>query len=643
MLTSKYYLLTSQRGFINVKNMSHRTIFRFLSSSAVFFSLFLTASSANASVVTYPAPSGGIPLSSDFSVTADGQRVDVYQVKVPPQYVGYNPCPSRYELASMAYFDFSGTVNVQITSSRAVSSVVVRPLRYGIQPSVNGNTISFSLSQPHNLSIEINGDDRHNLHLFANPPETNVPSPSDPNVMYFGPGVHGNGSQIQIGDGRTVYIAGGAVLYGTIYAYTNDITIRGRGILSGEKTPKGCDNSGVSLVAVRAMNTLNLEGFIALDPPTWTFALWNIGSVYADNVKAIGWRGNGDGMEPMSTSYASIKNVFLRDTDDTLGTKSGPSYWESSMPSNRPSENFDVRDSVTWPDGAGHAFTFMEQALPYARNIHFSNIDVIHSYTPIVYMTCCDTSSASQYNVTFDDIRVEDMKEPNNVFIFNAFNSGNSIHNVYINNFSILGGNTPPSEISGANSSSVYNVTFNNLNYLGRTIMSASDGQFNISGNVSNIQFTSGGSVPTPIPTPTPTPSNPPCNNLWNSSLSVPTGFGASFNWFTSAKELLLQAYCGSAGAYVQAGNGSNLQYIYKTGYIWQNSQWTSFNYSGSSFTSDGNWIIGQASNAFGGLDLTQKQSVLAYICDWDGSQWHCGCHDSTCATNYWNLQQFKQ
>jgi hypothetical protein len=75
------------------------------------------ADPANVSVVTYPAPSGGIPLSSDFSVTADGRQVDVYQVKVPPQWIGYTPCPSSYEIAAMAYFDFSGTVNVQITSS----------------------------------------------------------------------------------------------------------------------------------------------------------------------------------------------------------------------------------------------------------------------------------------------------------------------------------------------------------------------------------------------------------------------------------------------------------------------------------------------------------------------------------------------
>src|SRR4029077_20578014 len=85
--------------------------------SVLFFFLLLTATHAGAAVVTYPAPSGGIPLSNAFTVSADGANVDVYQVKVEPVGTGYNPCPPTYEIASMAYFDFSGTVNVKITSA----------------------------------------------------------------------------------------------------------------------------------------------------------------------------------------------------------------------------------------------------------------------------------------------------------------------------------------------------------------------------------------------------------------------------------------------------------------------------------------------------------------------------------------------
>ncbi len=153
-----------------------------------------------------------------------------------------------------------------------------------------------------------------------------------------------------------------------------------------------------------------------------------------------------------------------------------------------------------------------------------------------------------------------------------------------------------------------------------------------------------------------PRPSIPSCNNLWNSSLAVPTGFAASFNLFSTAKELLIEAFCGvlgtKTGAQVDVGNGSQLQFIYKTGHIWQNGAWSPFNYSGSAMSSDGNWFIGSASHQFdiSSAELANKQSVLAYICDWipssDGTsagKWKCGCSDSTCATPKWNLQQFKK
>jgi hypothetical protein len=63
-----------------------------------------------------------------------------------------------------------------------------------------------------------------------------------------------------------------------------------------------------------------------------------------------------------------------------------------------------------------------------------------------------------------------------------------------------------------------------------------------------------------------------------------------------------MQDYCGVSGASLNVGNDSNLEYIYKTGYIWQNSQWTypstvkfdpnqtsSRNQTGRDVNSDGN------------------------------------------------------
>ena len=58
-----------------------------------------------------------------------------------------------------------------------------------------------------------------------------VPKAGDPNVLYFGPGVHRPG-KIELKSGETVYIAGGAVVYTAIGGRgVSGVRILGRGII----------------------------------------------------------------------------------------------------------------------------------------------------------------------------------------------------------------------------------------------------------------------------------------------------------------------------------------------------------------------------------------------------------------------------
>ena len=149
-------------------------------------------------LVVYPAPAGEKP-SGDYTLEVNGQPVFVYTANT---LLG-GP-------ASFAYFDFSGTVNVKATATRKVDKAVVRPSSYGIAPAVDGNAVSFALTQPRNLSLELNGGFERPLLLFANPLEVDPPKPDDPSVLYFGPGVHEIGTT-KIESNKTVYIAGGAI------------------------------------------------------------------------------------------------------------------------------------------------------------------------------------------------------------------------------------------------------------------------------------------------------------------------------------------------------------------------------------------------------------------------------------------------
>jgi hypothetical protein len=86
---------------------------------------------------------------------------------------------TRHEVenASMCSFDFSGEVEVSVTSNKGnIQHARIRPLSYGIKPEIKGSIIVFRLLQPRNISVEINGDIFHNLHLFANPIDDFVPN-----------------------------------------------------------------------------------------------------------------------------------------------------------------------------------------------------------------------------------------------------------------------------------------------------------------------------------------------------------------------------------------------------------------------------------------------------------------------------------
>jgi hypothetical protein len=173
-------------------------------------------------VRVYPAPAGE-ELSKDFSVKIEGQEAPVYVAKV----ASANPVlrwkamddkahsADYFEKDSFAYFDMLGPVTVTVTCPKAIHSVKVLPSSLKINATVEGRSLSLSLAEPRQLTIEVDGDWVGSLHLFADAPEADVPKPGDPDVIYFGPGIH-EVSHLVVGNNQTVYVAGGAVVRGVI-------------------------------------------------------------------------------------------------------------------------------------------------------------------------------------------------------------------------------------------------------------------------------------------------------------------------------------------------------------------------------------------------------------------------------------------
>ncbi|MGW3409698.1 glycosyl hydrolase family 28 protein [Streptomyces sp. NPDC000888] len=196
-------------------------------------------------LVTYPIPDG-IPQNDSFTVkvrTPGGKwrSVDSYlatfKVINPRSGTGTDTVHD----SSMAYFDFSGTVEVSVTYTKnTVKSAKVRPLSYGIEHEVHrARTVVFTLTEPRNLSVEVNGDIFDNLQLFAGAIEADPPgvdakllgrgvlAAADPN---WGSIAVTRGENIEV-DGITTLNVLGDVLTA---AETKNLTIRNvRGLTSG--------------------------------------------------------------------------------------------------------------------------------------------------------------------------------------------------------------------------------------------------------------------------------------------------------------------------------------------------------------------------------------------------------------------------
>jgi hypothetical protein len=319
-----------------------------------------------------------------------------------------------FEKASFAYFDMQGAVAVTVSCPEVIQSVKVLPSALKIRPNVQGKSLTFSLAEPRQLTIEVNGRWVEALHLFANPPESDVPKPGDPDVIYFGPGIH-EVSHLVVTDNQTVYVAGGAVVRGVIgtnepfdisgysglrtYSPTfllrgNHIKFRGRGIVDGSF----CPTHARHLVQVQGRDIL-LEGVILRDSSTWTIPIRRSERVTVKNVKLLGCRANSDGIDICNSREVTVEGCFIRTLDDLIVIKTDQGQGEA--------RHIVAKDCVLWNEVA-HALSIGAELRENVDDVLFANCDVIHDkgreWTLRVYH--CDSARIS--NVRFEDIRIEE-------------------------------------------------------------------------------------------------------------------------------------------------------------------------------------------------------------------------------------------
>lgn len=346
---------------------------------------------ALAQVKTWNAPEG---FASDkyYQVKVNGVPIPVFDTPI----------------ASYAVFDMTDEVKVEVSTMYDVRWVDIRPLRWGLKPNYTGdNSFSFNLKEPANLSLELNGRIRQQpLFIFAGKPETAKPSRTDKNVIWFEGGKLYKNVKLELQDNQTVYIEGGAVVQGFIFAEgKKNIKICGRGILDGSfnKTTEGNRNRFLNL---KDCENSSIEGITLHNGTTWQVALFHCNQAEIKGIRIVSESASDDGMDIVRCTNVVIDDVFAHTKDDCVAIKSHGDY-----PGDQPTDNILVKNCVFWNSIWGNAIEIgFELNSDEVKNIKFENIDVIHVEDGATF-SIHNAGKAHVHGVTFENIRVEDSRQ----------------------------------------------------------------------------------------------------------------------------------------------------------------------------------------------------------------------------------------
>lgn len=444
--------------------------------------LLLGAMGMQAQLVTYnEKPRSGMAANDDYTVKVripgEAWR-DLYEYNVQVDM-------DNVQNASMVQFDMGTPVEVMVKKNNGtVDKVAIRPLNNGVEYRQQDNCIFFTVNRPQYLSVEFNGDRLHNLHLFANPLETETYAESKEGVMYFGPGVHKPEDTkeplFRIPSHTTVYLAPGAYLKGKLLVDSvENVRIVGRGML---------DHPERGIEVTDSRNVL-IEGITVVNPKHYTVFGGGAVGLTIRNLKSFSCRGWSDGIDLMCCRDVLVDNVFMRNSDDCIAFYNHRWDWWGG------SSNLTVQNSVLWADVAhpinvgGHGDPESTEG-EVIENVSFRNIDILeHDEDDLPYQGCMavDCGDKNQVrNVLFEDIRVESIQEGRLFYLKVRFNEkydkqpGGGIDGVTFRNITYQGLGENPTLIEGLDKKRmVKNVTFENVVVNGRKLESIEGMQTN--------------------------------------------------------------------------------------------------------------------------------------------------------------------
>ena len=426
-------------------------------------------------VRVYPAPKEE-PLSKDFTVAVESKAVPVYLARVislttEERRKKAGTTEADTAQSSFASFDIQDKVEVSVTTPGPVKSARMLPSSSGIKLAVDGNKVSFTIPKPGQYVLEVNDNWINSLQIFANPFEVDAPSPDDPNVIYYGPGVH-QVESIEVPSGKTIYVAGGAVIYGNFTGGTSkggpiislkgdDIVLRGRGIIDGSRCPARTRG----ILGIRG-NRITVDGVIVRDASGWTMPISGSDHVTINNLKLFGWRGNSDGIDICGSRDVEVSSCYLRTWDDLVVVK-------TNNPKDGEARNILVRKCVLWNELA-HSLSLGAELRRDVEHVLFTDCDVIRDKGRESALRVYHCDSAQVKDVVFENIRFDECQRFISLWIGKAIWSKEKdrghIDDITFRNIQVRGANASV-ELTGYDEGhAIHNVKFENISVNGNPL-----------------------------------------------------------------------------------------------------------------------------------------------------------------------------
>lgn len=422
-----------------------------------------------------------------MKVYAGERAVRVYESNVnPPPYISVQKC--RYCIVPL-----KGEETLTVCLEHIPKCVCIRPLSRGISYRLVDDRITVTLSEPCQLSIEIDGDIHDGLLVFAGQVEEDAWRTAYREVRYFHPG-----EQVQDiirieRDDTLLYFEEGAYVHGKIVAENRKhIAMAGYGILTMEDYEREARGIYEVCLDIRSCRDVRIQNLTVTDSCSWSCRIMGCESVRIENLKIIGCRGNSDGIDICGSRNVLVKNCFTRTWDDSLVVKALDTG---------DAENIRFTGCVLWNDFARPMEVGVELRAEHVRNVLFDHIDVIHSLAGYPVMGIHHGDRAEVTRIRFQNIRVEhapgaqlfDVRITDSVW--NRDTRKGCIHDVSFEDIEYIGAPgiqvlPSPPRLQGFDAEScICGVSFRNIRIMGRAVRNARELGLRIMDHVSCVDF----------------------------------------------------------------------------------------------------------------------------------------------------------